>query len=58
MGGTLVFQGGYHPCKMKHLITVVFQDQAMYAQTFRGEKCPRKNGVFLGMVINFGKKMV
>ena len=37
MGGVLVFQGGYHPRKTKHVIRVVFQDQTMYARTsFRG----------------------
>ena len=36
---TLVFQGRYHPLKMKHIIRVVFQDPTMYAVTsFRGSK--------------------
>ena len=58
-GGRLVFQGGYHPRKTKHVIRVVFQDQAMYARTsFRGAKTSKigKKGVFLAMVINFGKR--
>ena len=44
---------------MKHVIRVVFQDQAMYARTsFRGAKTSKigKKGVFLAMVINFGKR--
>ena len=58
-GGGVVFQGGYHPRKTKHVIRVVFQDQAMYARTsFRGAKTSKigKKGVFLAMVINFGKR--
>ena len=56
-GGALVFQGGYHPHKTKHIISVVSQDQAMYARTlFRGTNTSiiGNKGVFLAMVINFG----
>ena len=31
--GERVFQGGYHPGKMKHISRVAFQDQGMYAHT-------------------------
>ena len=33
-----VFQGGYHPRETKHVIRVVFQDQAMHAHTSLGCK--------------------
>ena len=49
-GGPLVLEVGYHPRKNIHVITVVFQDQAMYARTsFRGAKTCKigKKGVFL-----------
>ena len=36
--GTLVFQGGYFPLKTKHVIRVVFQDQAVYAYIIRSAK--------------------
>ena len=54
-GGALVFQGGYHSRKTKHVIKVVFQNQAMYARTLL--KIRRKEkGVFLATFINFQKK--
>ena len=46
----LVFHGGYHPRKMKHVISVVFQDHVMYIRTsFRGANTSKsgKKGVFL-----------
>ena len=62
-GGPPVFEVGYHPRKKKknHVITVVFQDLAMYVLTsFRGVKMRKvgKKGVFLVMVTNFGKDML
>ena len=58
-GGALVFQGGYHPRKTKHVIRVVFQDQAMYAPksfSCKNVKNGKHLGMFCVMVINFGKK--
>ena len=41
-GVQLVFQGGYHPCKTKHVIRVIFQDQTMYGVHRLGvQKCPK-----------------
>ena len=57
-GGALVFEVGYHPCKKKkHIIRVVFQDQAMYTRTsFRGAKLEKK-GVFFCHIDKFSKDM-
>ena len=57
-GGGLVFELGYHHRKKNHIIRVVFQDQAMYAQTsLRGAKTCEigKKGVCLVTLTNFGK---
>ena len=46
--------------KKIHVISVVFQDQAMYARTsFRGAKACKieKKGIFLVILTNFGKDM-
>ena len=55
----------YHPRKKKkknHGISVVFQDQAMYARTsFWGAKAckiGRKKSMFLVIMTNFGKDMM
>ena len=42
-GRALVFQGGYHPHKIKHIIRVVFLDQVMYTCTsfWDFKKCPK-----------------
>ena len=56
-GGALVFQGGYHPCKWKHKIRVVFQNQAIYVHTsFRGAKMSKRGEKGCVLVINFGEK--
>ena len=52
--GALVFEGGYHPHKPKHVIRVVFQDQVMYARrSLKQRKSPKleKKGVCLGHAV-------
>ena len=53
-GGALVFQGRYHPRKTKHIIRLFFSTRTL----FRGAKTSKldKKGVFLAMVIYFGRK--
>ena len=60
MGGTLLYEVGYHPRKKIRVIRVVFQDQALYGRTlFRGAKTCKigKKGELLVIVTNFGKDM-
>ena len=53
-GGALVSEVGYHPRKKIHVISVVFQDQAMYARTsFRSEKLGK--GYVFGHIDKFWK---
>ena len=56
-GGILVFQGGNHPHKAKHVIRFAFQ--VMYAwisYRVKNLKNWNKKACFLAMVINFGKR--
>ena len=56
-GKPLVFQGGYHPRKTKHVIRVVFQELAMYASTLeRVHRLEVQKHQKMGYVFSDGNK--